>query len=1345
MSQSILLHKSTEIETPQSSGQEISNIENDCRHQATNENKTSYEHEKKSTEINLNIPEISKENDRNDLEDKLHDDHSLTKSNLAHNNETRTEHENMDVMEIVPINGDAIPIEVTENTLDVSKETNSNESEAKSNNEDQSETINNLIDSNEELAAESDEIDFISNEQEDEVQINKKSKKFLIDSDSEDELLDKIDNTNKTEDLANKENQSLKMTAKDAIQQRQEIKSESQRMLRETPISLPYHKPKERSITEFLKNRPRLSLLKPLQNIPASAAIKMTTEELKIVTKKMKEREEELRIFYKSESDSEEDYNEGTESIMECENNELIIAETDDIKNHEGVSTINNSSSGDQTAAEARVEVDAPIYIRILDDHKIESNITDLDVDSTNKEQGKDDEPSSSAIQDSLNLNVIVEDAKVQSEDVNVQKESENVENDPNCNSNIEEEEERNTTNAEESDGLYSEEQLSKFEINLSNNTNTEKNKIIIHSILTIPKESKYTLENLDGVEELPVNNLKSQSFLNDDDNAKADFHVDLLKQRESHTPRLIGNGEINLDEDFDVLRFINRIKKQAEVKNIPKSDIKMEIVNLSQGKIHNEIVNVPIDVKEQPIDATDKPALRKQILRNDLKEQIAQDRTKLWKEKQKALEEMTKIDDENTQDKSDYEDNILDDDEDEEENDEHTIDDVDIDEVDIDEDEQEDAETRRIRSAFIDGEAEDSDDNEDMEIEVIEEDEENLEKDDASCDSKSTAKDDINSLTSEPLPLEPKKVLKRIIQVFPEDSDEENTLNEEPSVNITSWDDDDDDGNIPPYQPTTDKTPHKEMTQSKSDITFHTPITQLSALRDLNSGSKVSFTFLYKHLKRITFIVSTRISSIATNTQELISICSGDFSITHNEESEIFKNSEPCTQDLISICSGSFAGLTNNQVDLDVLETINESNDVSENKLINNSQSKYLDEDRIISQLLDEDEMERFKKKFESPITNNSVNNSNSEVKGGGRLVFDSSDDEEEGNNATIKLSKHKKLHFSDDDSESEEENGESDESIDLRDNFEDLDDATNKEINYDSEENEIEVPKNKYKPSDFFEKEAELSESDWDSDDEDERGLDNLEQEQGDNELFDENKLKNDLERIHMRNVLDQDNREIKMLQELLLEDGELHGTSRQRQFRWKNIDDNANDDKGPIDGDEIYLDEDENEEQWRKLRHEREMFLKILLQQTSEQDEDCLDSILSDSNSQVFKIGQQALRRSVSNASGQSDKDKTVSSSDALRKVPALTNTRGSFLARSNNFLTRLADITKVNSTTSVIKTSTKIVFQTSTSLDENNLNNNKRKADDGTPIAIKKLRLSSNISPSLKGSDRKKKLF
>lgn len=64
--------------------------------------------------------------------------------------------------------------------------------------------------------------------------------------------------------------------------------------------------------------------------------------------------------------------------------------------------------------------------------------------------------------------------------------------------------------------------------------------------------------------------------------------------------------------------------------------------------------------------------------------------------------------------------------------------------------------------------------------------------------------------------------------------------------------------------------------------------------------------------------------------------------------------------------------------------------------------------------------------------------------------------------------------------------------------------------DVNYDSEENEM-------RPGEFFEKEAELSESEW-SGDEDERELDTLEAEAGDADVFDENQVASQLGRIHM-----------------------------------------------------------------------------------------------------------------------------------------------------------------------------------------------------------------------------------
>lgn len=75
------------------------------------------------------------------------------------------------------------------------------------------------------------------------------------------------------------------MTGKDALKLRKEIQSESQRMIRETRVSLPYHKPKQFSLKEFLSRRPTLSsTLNMTVKLPASVAIKMPKEQLEVIS-----------------------------------------------------------------------------------------------------------------------------------------------------------------------------------------------------------------------------------------------------------------------------------------------------------------------------------------------------------------------------------------------------------------------------------------------------------------------------------------------------------------------------------------------------------------------------------------------------------------------------------------------------------------------------------------------------------------------------------------------------------------------------------------------------------------------------------------------------------------------------------------------------------------------------------------------------------------------------------------------------------------------------------------------------------------------------------------------------
>lgn len=75
------------------------------------------------------------------------------------------------------------------------------------------------------------------------------------------------------------------MTHKEAELQMQEIQRASQRRTREASVSLPYHRPKPRTIKEFLEKRPRFSSTLPkLTSTPPAVAIKMSSTELEQVS-----------------------------------------------------------------------------------------------------------------------------------------------------------------------------------------------------------------------------------------------------------------------------------------------------------------------------------------------------------------------------------------------------------------------------------------------------------------------------------------------------------------------------------------------------------------------------------------------------------------------------------------------------------------------------------------------------------------------------------------------------------------------------------------------------------------------------------------------------------------------------------------------------------------------------------------------------------------------------------------------------------------------------------------------------------------------------------------------------
>ncbi|XP_074650708.1 claspin-like isoform X2 [Tubulanus polymorphus] len=278
-----------------------------------------------------------------------------------------------------------------------------------------------------------------------------------------------------------------------------------------------------------------------------------------------------------------------------------------------------------------------------------------------------------------------------------------------------------------------------------------------------------------------------------------------------------------------------------------------------------------------------------------------------------------------------------------------------------------------------------------------------------------------------------------------------------------------------------------------------------------------------------------------------------------------------------------------------------------------------------------------------------------------------------------------------------SDDEDGDVSDNEDQQDNLDSDEENNPKKRRYDDEneeEDEDDVLDEEFPPSftgfkskkkgkirkEFLEQEAELSGSEAGSDEDldlDEKD-DVMEAEAGDADFVgSESHLRDQVGRVHLKSLIDEDKRQLRLMQEMYLPDGDLHsdGAGRQRRFAWKHLDDDLSQDMFDDDGNaELRDDDNENEIKWRKERFEREKWL-------AEQDD------VAEESSQFLKLSSRILQKSLADKESKENSQK-ASGFRAQRK--------GSFLSRNKTTLAKIAEVTKPMANPGQAVNSRKFVF-------------------------------------------------